>query len=136
MASEQEEQLIEKFAAIEHERWADWQKWMHSLMTDAIVDGKAVFTIPVKNVVRWQAQICTPYSKLSEREKQADRDQVGRYLPLIHAYADRKVAAKTKWLDIARKANEVRIVELEGKLATVKAFAEVLNSLTDTNSPS
>jgi hypothetical protein len=84
------QELKEKLAANEHERWADWQKWMHSKMTDHIVDGKAMFCLDVADIVRWQKQIVTPYSRLSEGEKQSDRDQVDRYWPLVQAYCDRK----------------------------------------------
>lgn len=31
MTTESKRDLLDKLAAIEHERWADWQKWMHSL---------------------------------------------------------------------------------------------------------
>jgi hypothetical protein len=75
--------LREQLAAIEHERWADWQKWMHKQMSDAIMDGKAVFTLPVEAVVAWERQIQTPYAKLSDKEKASDMEQVDRYWPLI-----------------------------------------------------
>lgn len=74
------EDLIERLAAIEHERWAHWQRYMHDrgLRTE---DGG--LTIPGDLVSRWERQISTPYAALTEAEKQSDRDQVWKYLPEI-----------------------------------------------------
>lgn len=73
-------ELKEALAAIEHERWADWQRYLHSLCTRN-PDGS--LTIPAASVAHWERQIATPYADLSEREKQSDREQVDRYWPLI-----------------------------------------------------
>lgn len=74
--------LEEKLASIEHERWAHWQKYLHTTCTPN-PDGS--LTIPAELVERWNRQINTPYTLLSEKEKQSDRDQVARYLPLIES---------------------------------------------------
>jgi len=74
-------ELFEKLAAIEHERWADWQKWMHEQCSE-LACGELV--IPKYLVARWERQIATPYDQLSEREKEADRDQVRRYWGLVN----------------------------------------------------
>ena len=74
-------ELIEKLAAIEHERWAHWQRYVHSKCVPQGDDGALL--IPGELVRRWQAQIETPYSALPEKEKESDREQVRRYLPLI-----------------------------------------------------
>lgn len=72
--------LIEQLAAIEHQRWADWQLWMHQQCT---TNDDGSLTIPAELVERWNRQIATPYDRLSEREKESDREQVRRYLHLI-----------------------------------------------------
>lgn len=41
--------------------------------------------IPADLVHRWTEQMNTPYSELSDREKDSDREQVHRYLPAIAA---------------------------------------------------
>lgn len=74
------DELFERLAAIEHERWSDWQRYLHSLCRIRD-DGSLV--IPVEHVERWERQMLSPYADLSEREKQSDRDQVARYWPLI-----------------------------------------------------
>lgn len=77
-------ELVEQLAAIEHERWADWQRWVHAKAgPDPTHSGKGALLLLPEDVERWQRQISTPYAELSEREKQADRDQVARYWPVI-----------------------------------------------------
>jgi hypothetical protein len=77
--------LREQLAAIEHERWADWQQYMHSLCHRS-EDGALV--IPNTLVDRWERQINTPYDQLSETEKDSDREQVDRYWHLIAECAE------------------------------------------------
>lgn len=76
------ETLVEKLAAIEHERWAHWQRYMHG-KGERQPDGSLV--LPAELVRRWDTQIATDYADLSESEKVSDREQVRRYLPLIAA---------------------------------------------------
>lgn len=75
-------ELMEKLAAIEHERWAHWQQYMHDLCQRA---GDGSLIIPAQLAQRWQTQIDTPYEDLTESEKDSDREQVRRYLPVIGA---------------------------------------------------
>lgn len=72
--------LMEKLAKIEHDRWSEWQEWCHRIL-------RLHAPSPELEVVlaRWDKQIETPYSALSEQEKQSDRDQVMRYWPLIES---------------------------------------------------
>lgn len=51
---------IEKLAALEHEQWAHWTKYMLDNLT-------------IDNILRWVRQIVTPYAELSEAEKKSDR---------------------------------------------------------------
>ena len=73
-------ELIEILAAIEHERWAHWQRYMHG-KCDRGSDGS--LTIPAKLVTQWERQSSTPYPELSETERESDREQVRRYLPVV-----------------------------------------------------
>src|ERR1044072_9788710 len=70
-------QLFEKLAAIEHERWADWQRYVHSKCIPSADDG--IWLIGEEFIKRWERQIKTPYSELSDAEKESDRNQVRRY---------------------------------------------------------
>lgn len=74
------EQVVERLAAIEHERWSSWQRFVHD-HCQRRQDGSLV--IPAELAARWEAQIETPYAKLSEQEKDSDREQVNRYLPTV-----------------------------------------------------
>ena len=72
--------LLEKLAEKEHERWSRWQRYVHS---KGAVQTDGSLLIPADLVRRWEKQISTPYAELSEAEKESDRDQVRKYLPLI-----------------------------------------------------
>ena len=74
--------LLEQLAAIEHQRWSHWQQYMHSKCL-AQPDGSLL--IPANLVSRWQGQIERKYDELNEEEKESDREQVRKYLPLIAA---------------------------------------------------
>lgn len=83
------EEIINTLAAVEHQRWADWQKYLHSKCTQAGHNG---LVIPGPLVSQWERQILMPYAQLSEPEKQSDREQVMRYWPVV-------VDAFAEWLD-------------------------------------
>ncbi len=74
------EKIYEPLAAIEHERWADWQKYLHSKGT---TNEYGDLVLSKEDVAHWQYQIDTSYRFLSEREKIEDRKQVDRYYPLL-----------------------------------------------------
>lgn len=72
--------LVDRLAAIEHERWSHWQRYMHSKAARQ-EDGSLL--IPADLVARWEKQIATDYADLSADEQESDREQVERYLPVI-----------------------------------------------------
>lgn len=74
------ERMVEELANVEHERWAHWQRYLHS---KCVRDDDGSLTIPAELVRRWELQMNTPYSELSEEEKESDREQVRRYLPIV-----------------------------------------------------
>lgn len=83
--------LLEPLAALEHERWSLWQGYLHS-HGELQPDGSLV--LPAHLVARWQRQIDTPYDSLTEDERESDREQVRRYLPLIaEALAPRSISS-------------------------------------------
>jgi hypothetical protein len=82
------EDLLEKLAAFEHERWCHWQRYLHNKCARQS-DGSLV--IPADLAARWEKQIQTRYDDLSESEKESDREQVRRYLPLIAATFRRRI---------------------------------------------
>ena len=90
--TEQDKELREKLAAIEHQRWADWQKWVHKVLREANPSPEIGDILE-----RWDRQIETPYENLSDSEKASDMEQVDRYWQLITA--DRKRVALEARLD-------------------------------------
>jgi hypothetical protein len=87
--------LREALAAIEHQRWADWQRWLHSQAT--MNHPECTLTIAAADVDRWERQIATPYVELSQEEKDSDREQVDRYLPAVVAFVDQWLKALTTY---------------------------------------
>jgi hypothetical protein len=81
--------LVEELAAVEHERWSHWQRYVHSKCVHQ-ADGSLL--LPADLVSRWERQIETKYADLDDHEKESDREQVRKYLPLI-------VSALTKRVD-------------------------------------
>lgn len=72
--------LREKLAALAHEQWSGWMRYMFS---KAPVNEDGSWTMPAWAVERWQRQMQTPYSDLSEEEKASDRTEAGRVLALF-----------------------------------------------------
>ena len=74
--------LLEQLAAVEHERWSHWQRHVHS---KCVRQPDGSLCLPAGLVARWEKQINTKYAELDEQEKESDREQVRKYLPLIVA---------------------------------------------------
>ena len=62
--------MIEKLAALEHEQWAHWTRYMLDNLTS-------------ENIQRWRRQIETPYEDLSEKEKESDRVWARKVMELM-----------------------------------------------------
>jgi len=74
------DELVDALASLEHARWCHWQRYLHSR---CIRRDDGILLIPADLVKRWEKQIETPYSELTDEEKESDREQVRKYLPLI-----------------------------------------------------
>ncbi|GAA4918420.1 hypothetical protein [Nesterenkonia rhizosphaerae] len=68
---------LELVAAVEHERWSHWQRYLHG-QCSSLEDGSLV--IPAHLVAQWSKQMSTPYKNLSEKEKESDREQAREYI--------------------------------------------------------
>ena len=113
-------ELREKLAAIEHERWADWQRYIHS-----VSDMKASsLNIPMGYASRWDRQINTPYSELSEREKQSDREQVDRYWHLVKEYAQQE--ANRQKLEMLGRLEKLSIPITDELLGVPKDYRQAV----------
>ena len=95
----------EKLANIEHQRWADWQKWCHKVLRENCPSPELE-----KVLERWDKQIATDYKDLTEKEKDSDREQVERYWPLI----DRALQAREKEMKgIVEESNPVFFISTD-----------------------
>jgi hypothetical protein len=78
MKKEIKKKFIEAGANLEHERWARWQRWCHKILRENCPSPELE-----KVLEQWDRQIATPYSELSEEEKESDRKETRKYLQLI-----------------------------------------------------
>lgn len=72
--------LREKLAELCHEQWSGWMKYLFSKNP---VESDGSWVMPAWAVERWQRQMDTPYSELSESEKQSDRNEADKFLVLL-----------------------------------------------------
>jgi hypothetical protein len=77
------EALVEALADAEH---ASWSHWMDYLFEQCRPRPEGGLIIPPELVSRWMRQAATPYSALSEPEKESDRQEVRKILPIIELY--------------------------------------------------
>ena len=65
------EEITEALADLEHLQWRRWTRYMLENMTP-------------ENIERWQREIKTPYSQLSESERESDRKWARKVLVLLN----------------------------------------------------
>jgi hypothetical protein len=70
---------IEQHADLEHEIWSSWMRYM---FTKGTYNPDGTWTMDADKVQRWQRQMNTPYSRLTEQEQGGDRVQVMKHLHL------------------------------------------------------
>lgn len=97
------EELREKLADIEHQRWSDWMSYLFKRCGCPKNGEDAV--IPAEWADRWGIQMNTDYSELTEKEKDSDREQVDRYLDLVESYTKKKVEEALKKVDFKQVSN-------------------------------
>lgn len=72
--------LREQLAALCHEQWAGWMKY---LFVKGNKKDKGSFEIFDDEVKRWERQMNTPYADLSHEEKESDRKEADKFLAVI-----------------------------------------------------
>jgi hypothetical protein len=111
------EELREQLAAIEHERWADWQKWMHKVIRENSPSPETL-----KVLERWDKQIATPYKDLSRKEQESDLEQVDRYWPLVEAYTDKRMREALE--DLSQKVGHLPSSISDDKYSHIRVARE------------
>lgn len=74
-------EILEKLADNEHNRWANWQKYVHS---KCMKNKDGSLTIPKEYVEHWNYEINTKYKDLPENIKESDRNEVRQILKLLN----------------------------------------------------
>ncbi len=103
------EKYFEKLADIEHQRWANWQMYLHKHITEK--EGE--LTLPKESVNRWEGQIQTPYEKLTENEKDSDREEVEKYWHIIDTLIEQTY--KQRRGDVLKEINE-KLDKIENRI--------------------
>ena len=70
----------EALAEVSHEIWAHWMNYLFSVGYEDEFGG---LIIPARYYERWQRQAFTTYTKLTEREKNSDREQADKILAVL-----------------------------------------------------
>lgn len=81
----------ELLADLSHEIWVSWMNYLFSKCRE--VEGMDYLEIPASLVERWKRQCETPYSQLSEQERNSDREQADK---IITALAFGEIKRHTK----------------------------------------
>lgn len=89
-----EKEFIEKGAELEHIRWAKWQNYLHTFLVWN--NDIQMWTLPHEKKEWWDSEICTPYSMLTEKQKESDRKEVRQYIPLIRLLLSSAVSQALK----------------------------------------
>ena len=81
------ENLLEELSELEHKQWLHWTKYMLNRLEqlEAEIDGKAPYDALfelAQQKQNWHRQIATPYSKLTEKEKDSDRTWASKTLEI------------------------------------------------------
>lgn len=106
------EEFIEKGADLEHDRWVKWQEYMHSKVYDSSESlNPHLKVIPTESYNHWERQIKTKYADLSEKEKESDRIEVRKYLPLIQDLLTKKDQEHKAELEMI--ANTIKNTEIK-----------------------
>lgn len=74
------DELIELVAPLCHEQWSGWERYG---FTKGEFNPDGSFIIDAESVKRWTRQMNTPYSELSEKEKESDRIEARKFIDLI-----------------------------------------------------
>ena len=80
MSPKEKEVVREKIADVQHEIWSHWMRYMFSCGT---FNEDGSWTMPADKVKRWQAQMNTSYTNLTQREQASDIEQADKVLAIF-----------------------------------------------------
>lgn len=79
-------ELREQIAAVQHEIWSHWMRYLFSRTEASDSAGSCIYggaIIPNTLVLRWQRQMETPYAELTDKERESDRHQADKVITLF-----------------------------------------------------
>jgi len=125
----------EQNAEIVHDQWSHWFKYQASRMNP---NKEGVLEFNDEDFGKWMQQAITPYKKLSEKEKESDRNWADKYLNILSqvekaAYERGKTSVNNP-LFITDKDGTINITEtlnnarLEGKRETCNEMLQMLET--------
>lgn len=77
------ETLRERIAELQHQQWSGWMEYLFSKCIQSGIGTGEDVVIPAEFAQRWVRQMQTEYDDLPENEKESDRIEADKYLPLI-----------------------------------------------------
>jgi len=80
--------LRETVAQLCHAQWAGWMEWMFEKVSLVLKEPPDP-EYPETWIARWQRQMKTPYSYLSEQEKESDRREADKFIRLFQELTDK-----------------------------------------------
>jgi hypothetical protein len=104
--------LLEKLAALEHVQWAHWTRYMLGNLTDT-------------NLSRWEHQCDTPYSALSEKEKDSDRTWALKVLSVL-GVPDKATLETLIWLINENQDFDLDTADIQAQLSAAKIWLKGL----------
>jgi cytochrome P450 len=94
------DELREKLAYLQHDIWASWMRYMFTCGT---LNPDGTWTMPAEKVQRWQRQMVTPYSELTDNERESDRQQADKMLTVLPRAQDSETRLSEKIAEIERR---------------------------------
>lgn len=82
---EMDAKVVEALAALEHERWSGWMRYLFSKCFSVERQSEPHYAIIASYAERWERQMNTPYADLSEQEKESDRVEARKTLAALQA---------------------------------------------------
>ncbi len=80
MDNKEHSELCEELADLAHRQWSGWMTYM---LGKCYKGHEGSLVIPVELVERWTRQMYTPYTELSEAERDSDRAEAYRVMALL-----------------------------------------------------
>jgi hypothetical protein len=113
-ARRQSGELVEQLAELAHEQWSGWTRYMFEVGGYSL-ESVGTFTIDREHHERWVRQMNTPYSELSEPEKESDRREARKFLAVIEPVLDTKDTELIELREFAGSIAKYMRCEFEGE---------------------